>query len=73
MVEKVTKWAAYGRLFDSEAEAINHERKQDLITKITDFLYMRNIDHDAAEDTARIISANLGWFRTVLDAAAGKG
>ena len=73
MVEQVTKWVAYGKGFDTEAEAVKYEREQDLILKITEFLYNRDVDRSEAEDAAQIISENLGWFRTVLDDAAGKG
>lgn len=71
MIEKVTMWRAGGQLFNSEAEALAYQRKQELITKITEFLYDRgDITHGDAEEVARTIGENLGWFRTVMDAAA---
>ena len=71
MAEKVTMWRADGRLFDSEAEAINHERDQDLITQITEFLHDREINHMEAASVARIMVENSVWFRTVLDRGTG--
>jgi hypothetical protein len=73
MVEQVTMWQACGQLFTNQDDAVGFERRQEMITKVEEFLHSRDVDRQEAESVALIISENLGWFRTVLDAAAGKG
>ena len=75
MAKQVTRWEAEdGVMFDSEAEALAYERRQRHLVQLAEFFVRRDIiGRDDADDVARAMMTNLGWFRTVLDSAAGEG
>ena len=74
MARKITVWEALdGTRFDTAEEATRHDATMSLRADIATFLIKRDIISTEADDVARIISQNLGWFRTRLDAAAIRG
>jgi hypothetical protein len=67
----VQRWETEdGEIFATEAEAVASEARQELIHQIERFLIERDVDRGEARGVARLVSENLGWFRTVMDDAA---
>lgn len=73
MAKQITVWEAEdGTLHVSAEEAARHDAAMSLRNDIFQFLVCRDISTGQSHDVARIISQNVGWFRTRLDAAAGE-
>lgn len=74
MAKQLIVWEAQdGTRFDTAEEATRHDVAICLRADITKFLIRRDITSNEANDVARIISLNIGWFRSRLDAAAIRG
>ena len=73
MAKQITVWEAEdGTRFNTADEAARHDAAVHLRKDIYNFLVCRDISTGQSHDVARIISQNIGWFRTRLDAAAGE-
>jgi hypothetical protein len=73
MAKQITMWEAEdGTRFNTADEAAHHDAALRLRNDIRTFLTGHDIASFDAADVARIISQNVSWFRTRLDAAAGE-